>query len=135
MANRHIFIRNKLKKYRILQKELELRTNYIADFKKILVTPLPATEDTLRRIYSNIILDMEKKARKLSEELKLLEKIIDKLDEDSKNIIYYRYVLGISWINMPQYMMYEQRTCQIYEIKALKKIEKMDIDWENYHVK
>ena len=135
MAKSYINIRKRLKNYRILQKELELRTNYITDFKKTLITPLPATEDTLRRIYSNIILDMEKKAKLLSAELNLLENIIDKLEGDLKNIIYYRYVLGISWIDMPQYMMYEQRTCQIYEIKALKKIEKMDIDWENYHVK
>lgn len=123
-------IRNIFREYRLLQNELESRTKYIEEFRKILVRPLPKTEESLHRIYETIINDMEETAKKLSERLSLIESTVSKLDGPERNVMYYRYIVGIEWISIPEYMMYEQRTCQLYETKALNKIIKMDIRWD-----
>ena len=39
-------VRNWLREYRIMKKELETRVNYLAVFKKTLIKPLPETEET-----------------------------------------------------------------------------------------
>lgn len=122
-------IRRKLKSYTHIKRELELRTAHISDFRKILINPLPETEKTLKKIYYNIIVSMEKEADKLRKRLNLIDSILDELDGNERSIIYYRYIEGIDWLRMPEYMMYEQRNCQIIENKALEKIAKMDIDW------
>lgn len=123
-------IRRIFKDYRLLKSELESRTKYIEEFKKILVRPLPKTEESLHKIYDTIIEDMEARAKKLSLRLNLIEDVIDKLDGAERNVMYYRYVAGIDWITMPEYLMYEQRTCQLFETKALNKILKMNIRWD-----
>ena len=123
-------IRRIFKDYRLLKDELQSRTKYIDEFKKILIRPLPKTEETLHKIYDTIVEDMEQKAKKLSSRLKLIEGVIDRLDGAERSVMYYRYVEGIDWIIMPEYLMYEQRTCQLFEAKALKKISKMDIRWD-----
>ncbi len=130
MSKTYTEIRKKLRRYRLLQKEIEHRTKYMEDFSKILVSPLPKTEDTLHRIYDEMLIDMKKKIEELQKKLTTIDKIMDKLEGNERSIIYYRYVLGINWVDLPEYMIYEQRSCQLFEINALKKIEKMDIDWE-----
>lgn len=133
MNKKHEEIRKKLREYRLLKNELECRTKYIEDFKKILITPLPQTEEAIHRIYKTITDDMECKAKKLQKRLDLLNRIIDRLDGNLRSIIYFRYVIGIDWLSMPEYMLYEQRTCQIFEKNALEQIEKMNIRWEDYY--
>lgn len=123
-------IRKVLKEYRMLKKELECRTKYIEEFRKILIRPLPKTEESLHKIYKTIIDDMESNAKKLSSRLNLIENIINKLEGAERNVLYYRYIEGIDWITMPEYLMYEQRTCQLFETKALDRIIKMDIRWD-----
>lgn len=127
-------LRSKLREYRLLQKEIECRTKYMENFKETLIAPLPKSEKALRKVYKNIIDDMYAKVKILENKLNLLNTIIDKLEGNLRSVIYYRYVIGVSWISLPEYMMYEQRTCQFYEKKALEKIEKMNIDWENGYV-
>ena len=129
MNNKIIKIRRNLKNYRILQKEIELRTKYIADFKATLISPLPKTEETLHKIYKKLVFDMETKLRLLQKKFDLLNDIIDKLDGEERSVIYFRYILGINWVDIPEYMMYEQRSCQNFESNAIKKIAKMKIDW------
>ena len=111
-------VRKKFREYRLLKKELECRTAYIDEFKKVLINPLPKTEKSLLKVYSSIIKEMEKKAMLLASKLRLIEKVIDKLEGPQRSVMYYRYIEGIEWINMPEYMMYEQRTCQIFECNA-----------------
>lgn len=123
-------IRRIFKDYRLLKDELKSRTKYIDEFKKILIRPLPKTEEALHRIYDTIVEDMEQTAKKLSSKLRLIEDVIGRLDGAERSVMYYRYVEGIDWITMPEYLMYEQRTCQLFETKALKKILKMDIRWD-----
>lgn len=123
--------RNILRQYRLLKKELECRTDYITDFKKMLIQPIPQSEEVLHRIYNCILKEMEQKALKLKKKLHFIENILDKLDGPEHNVIYYRYIIGIDWITMPEYMNYEQRTCQLFETKALDKILKMNIDWSD----
>ena len=131
MKNEYIKIRNAFKEYRLLEKELISRTAYIEEFKKIMINTLPKDEKTLYKIYKNIISDMEKNALKLRRRLRLLDNIVNKLEGAERNVIYFRYIRGIDWIDMPEYMMYEQRTCQLFEMKALKKILKMNINWSD----
>lgn len=128
-------IRRVFKEYRLLKKELECRTKYIEEFKKILVRPLPKTEEALHKIYGTIVKDMECNVKKLASRLSLIEKTINSLEGAERNVMYFRYIEGIDWITIPEYMMYEQRTCQLFEAKALDKIMKMDIDWEDENVK
>lgn len=132
--NKYSELRSKLREYKMLESEIKYRTKYIENLKETLIKPLPNTEKTLRKIYKRIIDDLYDKVNILEKKLKLLDSIIDKLDGNQRNVIYYRYVLGINWISIPDYMMYEQRTCQFYEEKALREIEKMNIDWENGYV-
>lgn len=132
--NKYSKLRSKLREYKMLESEIKYRTKYIENLKETLINPLPNTEKTLRKIYKRIIDDLYDKVNILEKKLKLLDSIIDKLDGNQRNVIYYRYVLGINWISIPDYMMYEQRTCQFYEEKALREIEKMNIDWENGYV-
>lgn len=132
--NKYSKLRSKLREYKMLESEIKCRTKYIENLKETLINPLPNTEKTLRKIYKRIIDDLYDKVNILEKKLKLLDSIIDKLDGNQRNVIYYRYVLGINWISIPDYMMYEQRTCQFYEEKALREIEKMNIDWENGYV-
>lgn len=126
--------RSMLRQYRLLKKELECRTSYIADFKKILINPIPQSEEVLHKIYNCIINEMEQKAFKVQKKLHTIEKILDKLEGPERNVIYYRYIMGIDWITMPEYMNYEQRSCQLFETKALDKILKMNIDWSDNDV-
>lgn len=133
--NKYEKLRNIFREYRLLKKELECRTEYIADFKKILIQPLPIAEEALHKIYGSIVKDMEQKAAKAQKKLRLIEDVIDRLDGTERNVMYFRYIEGIEWIAMPEYMMYEQRTCQLFETKALDKIIKMNIDWSNENVK
>lgn len=128
-------IRSVFKEYRLLKKELECRTKYIEEFKKILIRPLPKTEEALHKIYSTIVKDMEINAKKMASRLNLIEKTINRLEGGERNVMYFRYIEGIDWITMPEYMMYEQRTCQLFETKALDKILKMNINWEDENVK
>lgn len=132
--NKYSELRSKLREYKMLESEIKCRTKYIENLKETLINPLPDTEKTLRKIYKRIIDDLYDKVNILEKKIKLLDNIIDKLDGNLRNVIYYRYVLGINWISIPEYMMYEQRTCQFYEEKALREIEKMNIDWENGYV-
>lgn len=124
-------IRVIFKEYRLLKKELECRTKYIEEFKKILVRPLPKTEEALHRVYNTIIRDMEDTAEKMSLRLKLIESTVNRLEGAERSVMYYRYIEGIEWITMPEYMMYEQRTCQLFEARALRKILEMNIKWED----
>lgn len=124
-------IRAIFKEYRLLKKELECRTKYIEEFKKILIRPLPKTEEALHRVYNTIIRDMEDTAEKMSLRLKLIESTVNRLEGAERSVMYYRYIEGIEWITMPEYMMYEQRTCQLFEARALRKILEMNIKWED----
>lgn len=128
-------IRQVFREYRIFKKELEYRTKYIEDFRKILIRPLPKNEEVLHKIYKTIIGDMENTANKMALRLRLIENTINRLYGNEKNVMYYRYIEGIDWLRMPEYMMYEQRTCQLFEANAIKKIYRMNIDWENENVK
>lgn len=122
-------IRKKLRCYRVTKKELEARTRHIEEFRKILMNPLPATEHTLRKIYAEVIDSMEAEAKKLSDYLKTVNNVLQRLEGSERSIIYFRYIEGIDWITMPEYMHYEQRNCQNIEGRALEKISKMNIDW------
>ena len=123
-------VRNWLREYRIMKKELETRVNYLAVFRKTLIKPLPETEETLHRIYNAITKDMQTEIVKLRKKLRTIEKVLNNLTGPERSVLYHRYIVGIEWINMPEYLLYEQRSCQIYEVRALKKIAKMKIDWE-----
>lgn len=123
-------IRKKLGEYRLIENELRLRTKYLDDFKKILVNPLPSCEVHLKEIYSVIIKEMECEITKLHKRIIIIDKIMNCLTEVERNVIYYRYILKTEWIKIPEYVLYEQRTCQAIEHRALKKISEMNIDWD-----
>lgn len=127
--------RNKFREYRLLKKELECRTSYILEFKRLLILPLPKAEVKLHKIYNSIIREMEDNARLIRKHLQLIERVLNKLEGPERNVMYYRYIEGIDWITMPEYMNYEQRSCQLFEAKALDKIIKMNIDWSDVNVK
>ena len=122
-------IRKKLGEYKLIENELRLRTEYLEDFKKILVNPLPSCEVHLREIYAVIIKEMEDEITKLHKRIMIIDKIMSYLSEVERNVIYYRYILKTEWIKIPEYVLYEQRTCQAIEHRALKKISEMNIDW------
>lgn len=128
-------IRKWLKEYRFIQKELKSRTEYMMDFKRILIDPLPESEKSLKKAYMSIINDMNGEIKKLRSFLQKIENVLDKLPGAERSVIYHRYIMGIDWITMPEYVMYEQRSCQNYEVKALKRIAKMNIEWDGADVK
>lgn len=119
-----------LKQYKLAEKELKSRLDYAEEFKKILMHPLAEEEVALNKIYKSIVGYMEKQSTFLKNRLKEIERVIQTLPAEEKSVVYYRYIVGVSWIDMPEYMMYEQRTCQAFEMKALNRIAKMNIDWE-----
>lgn len=128
-------VRKWFREYRIMKNELESRVNYLNVFKMTLIKPLPETEETLQRVYNTITKDMETEIKKLRKRLRTIEKVLNNLTGPERSVLYHRYIVGIEWINMPEYVLYEQRSCQLYEVKALKKIAKMKIDWECENVK
>lgn len=119
-----------LRQYKLFENELKSRLDYAEDFKKVLVHPLTEEENTLKRIYTAIITRMENQCRFLKHRLEEIEEVINTLPAEERTVIYHRYIIGVSWLDMPEYIMYEQRTCQTFEMRALNKIVKMDIDWE-----
>ncbi len=122
-------LRKRLRAYRLIKKELIARTEHMEGFRKILLDPLPNTEERLRTIYSEIISSMQEEAANLLKTLNGIDKALERLEGRERSVIYFRYIEGIDWINMPEYMNYEQRTCQNIETAALDKIMKMNIDW------
>ena len=58
-------IRKWLKEYRFIQKALKSRTEYMMDFKRILIDPLPESEKSLKKAYMSIIDDMNGEIKKL----------------------------------------------------------------------
>lgn len=130
MKKTYMDARRWLKQYKLVEKELKSRLEYAEEFKKILVNPLAKDEVALNKIYRSIVDYMEKQSIFLKNRLREIEEVIDLLPAEEKSVIYHRYIVGVSWLDMPEYIMYEQRTCQLYEMSALKKIAKMNIDWE-----
>ena len=73
---------------------------------------------------------MQTEIVKLRKKLRTIEKVLNNLTGPERSVLYHRYIVGIDWIDMPEHLLYEQRSCQLYEVRALKKIAKMKIDWE-----
>lgn len=128
-------IRSWLREYRYFEKELRLRADYTTDLKRILLSPLSEEDCVLRNIYTRIINEIEDNSQKLLNVMYSIESVLDRLYGAERAVIYYRYILGVEWIKLPEYLMFEQRTCQSYETRALKKIAKMNIEWGDDYVK
>ncbi|MBR0278060.1 MAG: hypothetical protein IJQ50_06345 [Clostridia bacterium] len=118
-----------LRGYRLIEKEVKARMQYLDDFKKISKISSYDKNPAINKILRAIESDTKRKILKLQKRINDIEKALDKLDDFERNVLYHRYILGIEWIKLPEYILYEQRTCQLIEVRALKKIAKMNIEW------
>ncbi len=134
LITNYIQARKWIKEYRVIEKEVKSRISYINDYKKILEYDKLECSSALKKVYTPLIIEMESSISKLKRRLKDIDKAISKLDDLERSVIYHRYILGIPWINMPEYVLYEQRSCQLAEVRALKKIAKMNIEWRENNV-
>ncbi len=137
-------IRKWLRSYPVMKKELIARYDDLKDFKENIYNPLKAsafseipsknsnlkdqTLNTVIRIeqqYARFIADKEAEIRKLINEIREIDNIINSLDEYERCICEYRYKQGKRWIDLPNYISYSERQCRNIEKKAIDKIIKM----------
>lgn len=120
-------IRKWLKGYRLLTKELQARTEHINWLRDEVFTPLSVSgrgsdrhaAEKVRRITTDILHDAQFHLDQLRRKLELIEEEIRRLDDYERCVVYNRYILGISWLDMPERVGYEVAQCQRIERKAL----------------
>ena len=135
-----IATRKWLKRYRWIQKELAAEIRNYEEFTRDIYNPLcspnvdgiprgsslsdqtAATVERIQKEYGEVLHDKKRKIKELENGIKEIETVINRLDADERCVLYYRYVIGLSWNKMPEYIHYEERQCRRIENKALSKI-------------
>jgi hypothetical protein len=122
-------LRRKLSGYKFLEKEMTGREAEMTELIKTLYAPLQTrpengTKKALEKIYAKMLGEMQTRLEDLSAARNEIEALFEGLDEYEKCICYHRFIRGVHWIDLPEFVGYEQRQCQVYETRALEKIQK-----------
>lgn len=121
-------IRRWLKGYRICVKEISARADHIKWLKEEIFTPLSesgngrdkAAAEKVDKIMSDILRDAQIRLMNLRYEAEMIEHEINRLDDYERCILYNRYILGISWLEIPERVGYEIAQCQRIERRAIQ---------------
>ncbi len=148
-SEKYTQMRKWLGRYQFILKEINARREHLEDFKNDIYNPLKAhiislpnksgISDTtlsrvinIRRIFGKMIDEMSLEIKRLHKAKEEIEAAISRLEGAERCIIYHRYILGIMWADMPEYVGYEAAQCHRIEARAIKKLLKMiDINDEN----
>ena len=136
-------MRRWLSRYHFIIKEIGARREHLQDFIEELYNPLQATvqdgmpkgggisDPTLKRVldikrlYETMMAEMQANIDSLYLTKNEIEQAVAQLDAAERCVIYHRYILGIAWADMPEYIGYERAQCYRLETSGLKKLAKM----------
>ena len=126
-SEKYTQMRKWLGRYQFILKEINARREHLEDFKNDIYNPLKAhiislpnksgISDTtlsrvinIRRIFGKMIDEMSLEIKRLHKAKEEIEAAISRLEGAERCIIYHRYILGIMWADMPEYVGYEARS-------------------------
>lgn len=125
-------MRGYLRGYRLKLKEVRARVEHLEWLKKEVYFPLQDVPDLKNKVLENarstmlrIVCDMQKEIDELQREASDVEKLISLLKGDERTVIYARYILGASWLEIPPLLNYEIAQCQRIERRAILNLIKI----------
>ena len=125
-------MRSYLRTYKTNLKEIIARAKHLEWLKKEVYFPLVDTPDLNDKVLTNarstmlkIVTEMQGEIDELERKNATIEKIISLLKGDERTIIYARYVLGASWLDVPLLLNYEIAHCQRIERRAILNLLKI----------
>lgn len=136
-----------LNSYRWLKKEVQAREKHLEDFIRDMYNPLKATciddmpkgsgdtsdqtadmviriNATMQITYVSMMNEMQYRIDNLKIAINEIEKVIESLPADERCILYHRFIVGIHWKNISEYLSYEQAQCTRIECRALDKLKR-----------
>ena len=125
-------MRSYLRTYKTNLKEISARVKHLEWLKKEVYFPLLDTPDLNDKVLINarstmlkIVTEMQGEIDELERKNCSIEKLISLLKGDERTIIYARYVLGASWLDVPPLLNYEIAHCQRIERRAILNLIKI----------
>lgn len=131
-------VRKVLTQYRFIKKELQARkaeyeeylTEIYNPIQGVLLDGLPKgkggisdpTGNRVARINQHELDYKKKEIGKLEAEILRIETAINALDYQERCVLYYKYIVGVAWIDMPEYTFYQKTQNRKYETAGIEEI-------------
>lgn len=131
-------VRKKLTQYRFIKKELQARkaeyeeylTEIYNPIQGVLLDGLPKgkggisdpTGNRVARINQRELDYKKKEIEKLEAALFKIETAINSLEYQERCVLYYKYIAGVAWIDMPEYTYYQKTQNRKYEAAGIEEI-------------
>lgn len=131
-------MRRYLRGYRYIEKELKARTEAMNDFLADIYNPLQgvaldglpqgrgtvndqtaAAVERIERSYKRILEEMERDVKRLQQRRDEINAAIAELPDSERCVMYFLYVKGVRWYDLPAYTRYEKTNNQRAETRAL----------------
>lgn len=131
-------VRKILNQYRFIKKELQARkaeyevylTEIYNPIQGVLLDGLPKgkggisdpTGNRVARINQRELDYKKREIEKLEAAILRIETAINTLDYQERCVLYYKYIVGVSWIDMPEYTYYQKTQNRKYETSGIEEI-------------
>ena len=131
-------VRKILNQYRFIKKELQARkaeyevylTEIYNPVQGVLLDGLPKgkggisdpTGNRVARINQRELDYKKREIEKLEAAILRIETAINALDYQERCVLYYKYIVGVSWIDMPEYTYYQKTQNRKYETSGIEEI-------------
>ena len=131
-------VRKILNQYRFIKKELQARkaeyevylTEIYNPIQSVLLDGLPKgkggisdpTGNRVARINQRELDYKKREIEKLEAAILRIETAINALDYQERCVLYYKYIVGVSWIDMPEYTYYQKTQNRKYETSGIEEI-------------
>ncbi|MCI5891798.1 MAG: hypothetical protein MRZ66_00105 [Clostridiales bacterium] len=131
-------VRKILNQYRFIKKELQARkaeyevylTEIYNPIQGVLLDGLPKgkggisdpTGNRVARINQRELDYKKREIEKLEAAILRIETAINALDYQERCVLYYKYIVGVSWIDMPEYTYYQKTQNRKYETSGIEEI-------------
>lgn len=131
-------VRKILNQYQFIKKELQARkaeyevylTEIYNPIQGVLLDGLPKgkggisdpTGNRVARINQRELDYKKREIEKLEAAILRIETAINALDYQERCVLYYKYIVGVSWIDMPEYTYYQKTQNRKYETSGIEEI-------------
>ena len=124
---RNTLIDRRLRKYRVIESEIDLLKTEIWSAKEMLKSmdefKIHIEEDVQEKVDKRIQ-GLEEDLKNLEAEKEFIESLVNELpDDDVKQIFKYRYFSGLPWMDIAKKMASSERQVRRIHQNALEKIE------------